>query len=133
MGREVTIAQLEPCLLAVAAQHLQRRLRIPRHTPPGLGIGDAGQCVEHCVGVRHDVQAIHVEVVAGVDDDRKGVGRQRGVEAVGELGAANTAGQRGDHASSSPYSIACAIGTWMLTRRSRLNWSRTCCSAFSAP
>ena len=64
--------------------------------PAGGRVGDPGQGVEDRVEVRADPQPVEIEVVGGVDDDGQVAGRQRRLQPLGQLGAADAARQRGD-------------------------------------
>ena len=46
--------------------------------------------------VGHDRQSVQLQVVARVDDDRQVAGREHLLQALGELGAADPAGQGDD-------------------------------------
>ena len=96
--RQIAVAELEPGL---AAEPLHRRHEIPGFAgkaPAALRIVLVGQRVEHRVDVGRDVQAEMDEIVRGVDDDGKLVGRQHGRKTARELAAADAAGQCEDEA-----------------------------------
>ena len=77
--------------------------------PALLGVVETGQHVGQRVDVRADVQAEMLEVVAGVGDDQKLVGRQHAAQAKRQLGAADTAGQ-GDDQSLAHRNMSSAAG-----------------------
>ena len=64
---------------------------------PQRDLLDPGEVVEHRVVVGHHEQPVPPAVVARVDDDREPVS-QVGLEAFGQLRAADPAGERDDRA-----------------------------------
>ena len=100
VGRQVTVAQPEPRRLAVALQHRRRGIGLPGESPALDRIGQAGQGVHDGVEVGHHRQPVELQVVARVDDDRQVTRREHLLQAVGQLGPADPAGQSDDrHAS----------------------------------
>ena len=76
--REVAVAEPEPRLLAVAARASRPRSNVSPSMPqPHSRLSMPGERVHDRVVVGHDEQAVALEVVAGVDDDRQLARRRR--------------------------------------------------------
>src|SRR5438105_787358 len=96
MGRQIHIAQSEPCFAAQSLERVHGHKAIAPRPPTTLFVDQSGQRVEHGVDVRGDAQAMQGHVVAGVHDDGElGIGRGR-PEPASEARAANSAGERHD-------------------------------------
>ena len=97
VGGEVAVAEPEPGGRDVVRLQLLagvERLVLP--APAALLVDAAAERVHHRVEVGADAQAVHRDVVAGVDDDRQlGVGDGR-LQAAQEPGAADAAGEGDD-------------------------------------
>src|SRR4029079_696111 len=95
VGREISIAEPEPGLLAVALEHVRGSERLADDAPAPLAVVDAGQRVHHGVVVRRDEQPMSLDIVGGVhhhDETRAEVL----LEAVRQLGPTDTAGEEHD-------------------------------------
>ena len=96
MNRQVAIAEAEPVLAAERRERLHERPGLVLPAPSELRVVEAGQRVHQRVGVRRDMQAEMLEIVADIGDDEQIVRRQDPAQAQRELGAADAARQR-DH------------------------------------
>ena len=93
---QVSVAQLEPALVASALRFAEGLERVALDSPAAVLRRESGEGVHDGVEVGADVQTPVPKVVAGVDDDREGAFRQNCVEPLDEPGAANAAGERYD-------------------------------------
>ena len=93
--RQVPVAESEPRLLAVGTQLGHRGVGVALDPPAPGNLLDACEVVEHRVVVGHHEQPVPPAIVPGVDDDRE-PGSELGLEPVGQLRAADPAGQRDD-------------------------------------
>ena len=69
VGRQVTIAEAEPRLLAQPAELVHGRPRLVADAPAALAVVEPGERVHDGVVIRPDRQPVALEVVARVDDD----------------------------------------------------------------
>ena len=92
--REVTVAEVEPDLLAQGAQLVHRRERVVLDPPAAL-VDGVGEPERDQVGVGADVRAIDLDVVAGVGDDDQ-VGPELVQQAAGQLRASGAPGKEDD-------------------------------------
>ena len=81
MHREVAVAQAEPVGAAHRGDGRHERPGLVAPAPALLGVVEAGQHVGQRVDVGRDLQAEMLEIVAGVGDDQKLVGRQHAAQA----------------------------------------------------
>jgi hypothetical protein len=98
VGGEVGVAELKPGRAAEAGDGGVGAEGLVGEAPAAVEGGEAGEGVHDRVEVGGDVEAPVGEVVAGVDDEGEGVGRDHLGEAVGEARAADAAAE-GDHAA----------------------------------
>ena len=66
---QVAIAEAEPGGRAIALEHRRRVPGLVAHAPASVVVGQPGERVHDRVEVRRDMQAVELEVVAGIDDD----------------------------------------------------------------
>ena len=101
VGGEVGVAEGEPDRLAVAGEHGVRTVGVGRHAPAALRVDEPAERVEQRVDVRADVEAVQIEVIGDIRDDRELDARVEHGEPVGQLGAAGSAGKQRDlHAAA---------------------------------
>ncbi len=101
--REIGVTDGEPRRLTEAREHLVRAERVAANAPAALGVDEPGERVEQRVDVGADVEAMDLEVVGDVGDDRELDLRADEGEAVRELRPAGAAREEGDpqaHASA---------------------------------
>ena len=95
MDGEVLVTEEEPGLTAEGAKGFQEGAALPCPPPAGLRVREPGEGVGERVEIGADLEAEMLEVVAGIGDDGE---TARVVEHVaepeGELGSADTAGER---------------------------------------
>ena len=94
--REIPVAEPEPGRGSVALEHRRADEGVACQPPALLAIREAGQRVQDRVVVGHHQEAVQFEVVAGVDEHRQLARGQRLLQAVGQLGTADAAGQGHD-------------------------------------
>ena len=88
---DVSVAELEPGLLAELLRSSERVPGLVCAPPAALLVGESRQRVEQRVEVRRDVQAEDLDVVADVPDDRQLAGHLD--ETACEAGAPDAAGE----------------------------------------
>ena len=93
---QVPVAELEPGVATEAGDGVEGVEGVAGDAPTSGGVGQLGQRVEDGVEVRADPQAVEVEVVGGVDDDRQAARINEGVESPQEARRPHTASQRCD-------------------------------------
>jgi len=96
VGGQVKVAEAEPGGPAQLLDLFDGTPRFAITAPAGVGVGDAGQRVGDGVNVGANCEAEVLEVVAGVDDDGEVAGRKDLRQTVGQLGAADAAGEEDD-------------------------------------
>jgi len=74
--REVTVAELEPCLPTQRLHRLHEGPGFVVPTPAEIAIGETGEGIGDGIDVRRDRQAEMFEIVPGVHDDQQFLGRQ---------------------------------------------------------
>ena len=92
MNREVAIAEAEPILAAERRERLHERPGLVSPTPSELRVVEAGKRVHQCVGVRRDMQAEMLEIIADIGDDEQIVLPHDPAEAQRKLGAPDASG-----------------------------------------
>ncbi len=75
MDRQVAIAEAEPILAAERGQRFHERPGLVLPAPSQLRVVEAGKRVHQGVGVRRDMQAEMLEIVADIGDDKQIVRR----------------------------------------------------------
>jgi len=85
VGGEIAVAEIEPSLAAIGAEPLEEMKRFAAHSPAFGGINHPGKRVGDDIEVGRNFQAVHDDVVAGVDDDREAVRIHGAVKAEEEL------------------------------------------------
>src|SRR5713101_1866051 len=96
MKGEVLVAEQEP---VVSAEQLYSLDEIPAFrgaSPSALGIAEVSERIENGVDIRADPQAQMFEVVADVDDDRRGPGRGNPLQSQRKFRTSYAAAQRDD-------------------------------------
>ena len=96
MNRKVAIAKAEPVLAAERRERFHERPRLVLAAPTEPRVVETGERVHQCVGVRRDMQAEMLEIIADIGDDEQIVRLQDPAEAERELGPAD-ASRQGDH------------------------------------
>ena len=69
MGRQIAIADAEPCRSAEPRRQIEKVPGFTRNAPAGLRVGDAGKRIHDRVEVWRDGEAEMLEIVASVDHD----------------------------------------------------------------
>ena len=92
MNREVAIAKAEPILAAERRERFHERPGLVLPTPSQLRVVEAGERVHQRVGVRRDMQAEMLEIIADIGHDKQIVRRHDPAEAQRELGAPDASG-----------------------------------------
>ena len=100
-GGEVAVGEAEPVRRAEPREALEDGEAVVADPPAALLVDFAAQPVGDEVGVGGDVDAEHLDVVAGVGDHRQ-VGADLLLHPGGELGAAGAAGEQRDPHPSRP-------------------------------
>ncbi len=90
--REVGVAEVEPDLLAERPQPVHHLEAVAVQSPTAR-IDAVGEPERDQVGVRADMRAVDLDVVAGVGDDRQSLRADHVGHPAGELGAAGAAGE----------------------------------------
>ena len=101
VGGKVAVAEPEPGLLTVDRQLLRHGVRLAADPPALLPVVEPGQGVQDGVVVGQTSEAVALDVVAGVDDDRQ-LGSDRRLQAVGQLRATDPAGEDDDRHPADP-------------------------------
>ena len=92
MNREVAIAEAEPILAAERRERFHERPGLVLPAPSELRVVEASKRVHQRVGVRRDMQAEMLEIIADIGDDKQIVRRHDPAEAQRELGAPDASG-----------------------------------------
>ena len=92
MNRQVAIAEAEPIVAAERRERFHERPGLVSPTPSQLRVVEAGERVHQRVGIRRDMQAEMLEIVADIGHDEQIVRRQDPAEAERELGAPDASG-----------------------------------------
>ena len=71
MNRKVAIAKAKPVLAAERGERFHERPRLVLPAPAELRIVEAGERVHQRVGVRRDMQAEMLEIIADIGDDKQ--------------------------------------------------------------
>ena len=71
MNREIAIAETKPILAAERGKRLHERPGLVPPAPSELRVVEAGQRVHQRVGVRRDMQAEMLEIIADIGDDKQ--------------------------------------------------------------
>src|SRR5579871_664044 len=96
MNRKIAVAKAEPVLAAERGKGLHERPGFVLPAPTEFCIVEAGKRVHERVGVRRDMQAEMLEIIANIGDDDEIFGLDDPAQAQRELGAADAAGERDD-------------------------------------
>ena len=105
-GGEVAVAEVEPAVVAEAAQGVRHGEGVAREPPAGFGVDHAREGVDDDVDVGGNVQAEHLHVVAHVGDDGHGGGIGDAHEALQEAGGADAPGEHGEGGGHGPLGRA---------------------------
>src|SRR6185295_1556983 len=109
--RQVAVAEVEPDVVAQLAQAVHHVERVAGEAPAAL-VDQVREPERDEVGVRRDVGAVDLDVVAGVGDHRELVADDV-EQPAGELRAAGTAREQDYHSSSGrPLSLMPACVLW---------------------
>ena len=92
--RQIAVAEVEPDVLAERAQLIHGRERVAVDAPAAL-VDGVGEPERDQVGVRADVRAVDLDVIAGVGDDHQ-FGPELVQQAAGQLRASGAAGKQDD-------------------------------------
>ena len=93
MEGEVAIAELEPVRCADLAELVERVPALTGEPPSAFAVAESSECVEECVVVGADGEAMQLKVVARIGDDAQFTVREGAVEAVAKLCAADPASE----------------------------------------
>ena len=94
MKRQVAIAKAEPILAAERGQRFHERPGFVCRPQPSFALSRPGERVHQRVGIRRDMQAEMLEIVADIGDDKKIVRLDDPAQTKRELGAADAARER---------------------------------------
>ena len=94
VNRQVAVAKAEPILAAERRESFHERPGLVLPAPSQLRVVEASKCVHQRVGVRRDMQAEMLEIIADIGHDKQIVLRQDPAEAQSELGASDASGRR---------------------------------------
>jgi hypothetical protein len=92
--RQVTVAEVEPHVLAERAQLIHGRERVPGQAPAAL-VDLVGQPEGDEIGVGGDVGAVDLDVIAGIGDDHE-FGAELVQQASSQLRASGAPGEQDD-------------------------------------
>ncbi len=101
MGRQIPVAELEPCVVSQAPQLFEHDKGVASDPPTVVRIAQARQRVSDRVDIGRNMEAVNDRVVAGIADDGELSGIDFSGEAFDELGAAGAAGESDEHYDSS--------------------------------
>src|SRR5687768_12983097 len=91
MCTQVLIAQPKPGRSAKSCCILDYIPRFVNSAPACVRVCHACQCITDCIQIGANIQAIMLEVVTGIDNDREVLRRENVRESMGEFRTADTA------------------------------------------
>ena len=83
--------------MTIAPEHLQRMEGITLNPPPLVSVMQTGQGVGHDVEIGRDMQAMQVDVIAGVADDDQLLGVHHFHQALQEFRGTDATREHCDH------------------------------------
>src|SRR5581483_6860586 len=99
MGRQIAVANAEPCRLTEFPHRLKAMKGISTNSPSTLAAQNVREHIGDGVDVGGDVQSPPLVVVAGIHDDREFFRRKHAAKAVDKFCSPSAAGKHRNHAA----------------------------------